>query len=49
LGSPDLSPKGLMGIKYRITAYNADSKGSEPSAERLLKKLAEIRMIRRGT
>ncbi len=34
MGWPDLSPKGLMGAKYRITAYNADGKASESSAER---------------
>jgi mannan endo-1,4-beta-mannosidase len=34
MGWPDLSPKGLIGAKYRITAYNADGKASEPSSER---------------
>jgi len=34
MGWPDLSPNGLMGPKYRVTAYNADGKASEPSAER---------------
>jgi hypothetical protein len=33
MGWPDLSPKGLMGIKYRITAYKADGKASRPLAE----------------
>src|SRR5258708_16291967 len=32
MGWPDPSPKGLMGGKYRITAYNADGKATEPSA-----------------
>ena len=31
----DLKPaQGLFGVKYRVTAYNADGKASEPSAER---------------
>jgi mannan endo-1,4-beta-mannosidase len=34
MGWPDLSPKGLMGAKYRITAYNADGEPSAPSAAR---------------
>jgi mannan endo-1,4-beta-mannosidase len=34
MGWPDLDPKRMMGAKYRITAYNADGKASEPSAER---------------
>ena len=34
MGWPDLSPKSLMGAKYRITAYNADGEPSAPSAAR---------------
>ena len=34
LGWPDLNPAGLMGAKYRITAWNADGVASAPSAER---------------
>lgn len=31
---PNMNLSGLFGTKYRVTAYNADGKASEPSAER---------------
>jgi mannan endo-1,4-beta-mannosidase len=34
MGWPDLSFKGLMGAKYRSTAYNADGEPGPPSAAR---------------